>query len=109
MDAWLERRRRGAYGWGVSERVEWDPSKAASNLANHGISFEEAATVFFDPLALTIPDPEHSFEEDRFITMGVSADDQLLVVVHTDRAGAIRLISAREATPRERRSYESEG
>ena len=93
----------------MSERVEWDPNKAASNLANHGISFEEAAIVFLDPLALTIPDPDHSIEEDRYITMGRSANDQLLVVVHTDRAGAIRLISAREATPRERRTYESEG
>ena len=91
----------------MSERVEWDPNKAASNLAKHGVTFEEAATVFLDPLALTIPDPEHSVDEDRFITLGLSAHDQLVVVVHTDRAGAIRLISAREATPRERRTYES--
>jgi uncharacterized DUF497 family protein len=91
----------------VSERVEWDPNKAASNVEKHGVSFEEAATVFFDPLALTIPDPAHSFDEDRFITMGLSVLDQLLVVVHTDRAGVIRLISAREATARERRAYES--
>jgi uncharacterized DUF497 family protein len=91
----------------VSERVEWDPTKAASNLAKHGVSFEEASTVFYDPLALTIPDPEHSFEEDRFITLGLTVNDHLVVVVHTDRAGAIRLITAREATSRERRTYES--
>ena len=75
----------------MSERVEWDPNKAASNLDKHGVSFEEASTVFFDPLALTIPDPEHSFDEDRFITMGLSASAQLLVVVHTtgpERSGS---------------------
>jgi uncharacterized protein len=91
----------------VSERVEWDPTKAASNAAKHGVSFEEAATVFLDVLSLTIADPDHSFQEERFITMGRSAAGRLLVVVHTDRVDAIRLISAREATPRERRTYES--
>ena len=107
MDAWLEVGDGGEYGWWVSERVEWDPLKAASNQSKHGVSFEDAATVFYDPLALTIPDSAHSSDEDRFITMGLSAQGELLVVVHTDRVGAIRLISAREAAPRERRTYES--
>jgi uncharacterized DUF497 family protein len=91
----------------VSERIEWDPNKAEANVAKHGVSFNDAATVFNDALALTITDPDHSFEEDRFITMGLSARNQLLVVVHTDSAEVIRLISAREATPRERRTYET--
>jgi uncharacterized DUF497 family protein len=91
----------------VSERVEWDPTKAASDATKHGVSFEEAATVFLDPLSLTIPDLDHSFEEERFITMGRSADGRLLVVVHIDRAEVLRLISARGATPREQRTYES--
>jgi uncharacterized DUF497 family protein len=101
LDAWLEKSRAAGYVWRVSERIEWGPKKAASNFAKHGVSFEAASTVFFDPLALTIPDPEHSFNQDRFITMGLSVNDQLLVVVHTDQAGGIWLISAREATPRE--------
>lgn len=91
----------------MSERVEWNPTKAASNVDKHGVSFEEAATVFLDPLSLTIADPDHSIEEERFITIGRSADGRLLVVIHTDRAEAIRLISARGATPQERRIYES--
>jgi uncharacterized DUF497 family protein len=91
----------------MSERVEWNPTKAVSNVDKHGVSFEEAAIVFLDPLSLTIADPDHSSGEERFITIGRSADGRLLVVSHTDRAEAIRLISARGATPRERRTYES--
>ena len=91
----------------MSMRVEWDPEKAEANAEKHGVTFEDAVAVFIDPLSLTIPDPDHSFEEERFITMGLSATDRLLVVVHTERGEAIRLISAREATPRERRTYES--
>lgn len=71
------------------------------------MSFDEAATVFFDPLSLTAPDPLHSDEEDRFVTTGLSGQQRQLVVVHTDREEKIRIISAREATAGERKKYES--
>jgi uncharacterized DUF497 family protein len=87
---------------------EWDPGKAASNLAKHGVPFQEAATVFDDPLALTYFDPDHSDEEDRFITFGLSRDGNVLVVSHTDRDETTRIISARKATRKERKSYEQE-
>ena len=87
-------------------KFEWDPNKAASNVRRHGIAFEDAASVFGDPLARTIPDPEHSTEETRFVTMGMTAGGRLVVVVHTDREGRTRLISARPATRREKKSYE---
>lgn len=87
---------------------EWDDEKAESNATKHGMSFEEAATVFGDPLAITFDDPDHSDEEDRFITIGLSALDRILVVCHTDRSDRIRIISARRATPRERKAYEEE-
>lgn len=87
---------------------EWDQEKAVSNLLKHGVSFEEAATVFSDFLSTTIPDPLHSEVEDRFITMGVSSTQRLLVVVHTDREDRIRLISARLATRYERKQYEEQ-
>jgi uncharacterized protein len=85
---------------------EWDARKARSNLAKHGVGFEEASTVFGDPLSLTIADPEHSKVEDRFVTMGIAFTGKLLVVVHTDRGDNIRTISARHASRRERKSYE---
>lgn len=85
---------------------EWDRRKAASNMKKHGVSFEEASTVFRDPLALTIEDPDHSVDEERWVTLGKSDKQVLLVVSHTDRLGRIRIISARRATARERRSYE---
>ena len=85
---------------------EWDGDKAQTNLAKHGVSFEEAATVFGDTLSATIPDPQPA-DEDRFVTIGRSAAGRLLVVVHTDRGGSIRIISARVAEPRERRAYEA--
>jgi uncharacterized protein len=87
-------------------QFEWDPDKAVSNLAKHGVSFQEAATVFGDPLALTYFDPDHSDEEDRFLTFGHSNEGRLLVVSHTDRDGRTRIISARPATRKERKSYE---
>ena len=87
-------------------KFEWDPQKAALNLLNHGVSFEEAASVFGDPLAATAPDPDHSTEERRFITMGVTLTQRLLVVVHTDRADGTRIISARAATRAEKKKYE---
>ena len=86
--------------------LEWDPRKARANLAKHGVDFHEAGTVWDDPLATTFPDPEHSIEEPRFTTIGASASGRILVVAHTDRGRAIRLISARRATPRERKFYE---
>ena len=85
---------------------EWDPSKAATNLADHEVSFDEAVTDFEDPLSLTIEDPDHSEHEERLILLGRSRNNRLLVVVHTEREGRIRLISARPATRRERRDYE---
>jgi len=96
------------YTTGVSElRFEWDPRKAASNKAKHGVSFEEASRVFADELALFMADPEHSDEEDRFILLGLSSQVRLLVVVHAHREddGVVRIISARRANTRERTQY----
>ena len=86
--------------------VEWDERKAKRNLARHGVSFEEAATVFGDPLSITIDDPLHSDREDRFVIIGQSTQHRLLVVVHVERGERIRIISAREATLKERHDYE---
>jgi hypothetical protein len=86
-------------------QFEWDPRKAAANFAKHGVCFDEASTVFGDPLAGTIDDPVHSDEERRFITIGRSAQDRVIVVIHTDREDKIRIISARPATRREKRTY----
>ena len=86
---------------------EWDLAKARSNLAKHRISFEEAATLFNDPRALTIDDPAHSLLEPRFITMGRASSSRILVVVHTARGARLRLISARPASRRERFQYEN--
>jgi uncharacterized DUF497 family protein len=86
--------------------VEWDPRKASLNERKHGVAFEEAATVFTDPLSSTIPDPLHSEDEERFIIMGQSIQRRTLVVAHTDRGDTIRIISARVANTRERRAYE---
>lgn len=85
---------------------EWDGDKAASNIAKHGVSFHDAAAVFGDPLSITYYDPDHSDDEDRYITIGHSADGQILIVSHTDRDDRIRIISARRATRKERKSYE---
>ncbi len=85
---------------------EWDSRKARSNRAKHDIAFEEAATVFADPLSLTIPDPDHSQREDRYVTIGSTHRGKLVVVVHTARGDNIRLISARLANRKERQSYE---
>ncbi|TYQ27118.1 MULTISPECIES: BrnT family toxin [unclassified Pseudanabaena] len=87
---------------------DWDEEKAKSNLAKHGISFDEATSVFDDPLFLTFSDPEHSLQEQRFLIMGESARGRLLVVSYTDRKDITRLISARTATRKERKAYESE-
>jgi len=85
---------------------EWDEAKAAANEQKHGVPFTEAMTVFADGLSLTGYDPAHSDDEDRYITMGMSATGRLLVVSHTDRAVKVRIISARVASRNERRDYE---
>jgi len=85
---------------------EWDPEKAARNLVKHGVSFPEAATVFGDPLAITYSDPDHSEDEDRFLTFGHSSEGHLLVVSHTDRGELTRIMSARRASRKERKLYE---
>lgn len=86
--------------------VEWHPTKARSNHRKHGVTFEEAVTVFNDPLSSTISDPLHSDDEERFIIIGQSIQQRLLVVVHTDRVDSIRIISARVANAHERKTYE---
>jgi uncharacterized DUF497 family protein len=85
---------------------EWDPQKAAANLAKHKVSFEEAATVFGDPLGRIVADPRHSSEEERFVLLGLSKDRRLLAVMYVERGFAVRIISARPATRRERRNNE---
>jgi len=90
----------------MSFTFEWDEGKAAANVATHGVSFAEASTVFADLLSRTISDPLHSDEEDRFVIVGESASGHTLVVVHTHRGESIRIISARQATSRERKDYE---
>lgn len=87
-------------------RFEWDILKAAANAAKHGITFEEAASVFNDPLAYTFPDPDHSTGEERWLTFGISRNDRLLAVITTERGNAIRIVSARKATRNERGIYE---
>jgi uncharacterized DUF497 family protein len=87
-------------------RFAWDKKKASSNLVMHGTSFEEAATVFGDPLSNAFPDPDHSIEERRFVIIGLSKQGRILVVAHTDDGELVRIISAREATHGERKSYE---
>jgi len=87
---------------------EWDPDKSKSNERKHRVSFEEASTAFADPLALTIYDPDHSDEEDRYLSLGFSDRNRLLVVSFTDRDQRIRIISARVASRRERKQYEEE-
>lgn len=85
---------------------EWNPDKAALNVEKHSVSFQEAATVFNDPLSATFPDPNHSIGESRYIIIGISRFGQLLVVAHTDRGEKTRIISARKATRQEKRFYE---
>ena len=85
---------------------EWNPRKSASNRRKHGVTFEEAATAFADPRSLNQFDPDHSIDEDRFLLMGKSRLDRILVVSYTDRPPRVRIISARLATRRERNKYE---
>ena len=90
----------------MRQRFEWDPQKATDNLAKHEVSFDEASTGFGDPLGKIVDDPRHSVGERRFVLLGRSERRQLLAVMFTERGEAIRLISARRATQRERREYE---
>jgi uncharacterized DUF497 family protein len=85
---------------------EFDPAKAAGNLKKHGVSFDEAVTVFDDPLSSTLPDDQHSEDEHRFITVGLSSKQRLLFVVYTETDSRIRLIGARPTTATEREQYE---
>jgi uncharacterized DUF497 family protein len=85
---------------------EWDPRKAAENLRRHAVSFSEATTVLADLLSATVADPDHSGDERRYITIGLSNRGRLLMVAHVERRDRIRIISARKLTPSERRAYE---
>ena len=85
---------------------KWDDKKAAANLADHGVSFDEAKTVFDDPLYVDFYDPDHSYEEHRYLIVGESRQGRLLIVSYTERGESVRLISAREVTPFERKAYE---
>jgi len=87
-------------------RFEWDPTKAAANLKKHGVTFQEAATVFGDPLAVTFQDPDHSMDEERQITFGQSLQERFIVVSHTKRKDRLRIINARLMDRKERVIYE---
>jgi uncharacterized DUF497 family protein len=89
-------------------RFEWDSEKAKTNFKKHRVHFEEAVTVFYDPLSATFDDADHSFGEQRFITVGFSSKNRLLVVSHMERGAVLRIISARRATARERKKHENE-
>jgi hypothetical protein len=91
----------------VAYIFEWDPGKATQNARRHRVTFDEASTVFGDPLALLMPDPDHSEDEQRYLLLGMSAHPRLLVIAFSDRPPRTRLISARRATRRERRRYEA--
>lgn len=85
---------------------EWDDAKAQANLKKHKIDFEEATSIFNDPFSITIHDPDHSLDEERFIELGMSSKSRILIVVYTEQGGTIRIISSRKANPTERRRYE---
>lgn len=85
---------------------EWDPRKAGENLRKHGVSFDEASSVFDDPLGITYPNPDHSGDERRLVTFGYSSSSRLLVVSHTERGDTWRIINARPATRSEQKIYE---
>jgi uncharacterized protein len=89
-------------------KFEWNPAKEEANQRKHRVDFKEAATVFRDPMGITFYDPDHSGEEDRFMTVGFSTKGKLLMVDHTERGDQIRIISARELTRVERKAYEEE-
>jgi len=90
----------------MKRNFQWDEEKAGKNFQKHGVDFEEAKTVFSDPLSITVRDSEHSFDEDRFLDIGFSARNRLLIVVYTEREKNTRIISSRTATANERKRYE---
>jgi uncharacterized DUF497 family protein len=90
----------------MKPNFEWDEDKAKANIRNHRVSFDEAATVFGDPLSITIPDPDHSVDEERYVDIGRSDRGRILVVAYTERGRNIRIISCRRAIRGERRRYE---
>lgn len=92
----------------MSFEFEWDPAKAEDNWKKHGVAFEEALTVFADPLARIFDDPDHSADETREIIVGHSEKPRLLLVYFTERVGKVRIIGARSATKRERQNYEQD-
>ena len=87
-------------------KFEWDPKKATVNVKKHGVTFQEAATIFGDPLAITFDDPDHSMNENRYITFGLSLQKRLIVVSHTERVDRTRILKARLMDRKERRIYE---
>lgn len=87
---------------------EWDANKEKSNISRHDVDFTEAESVFYDPLSVTVADPDHSIEEHRFIDIGMSDKNRVLVAVYTEREEKIRIISVRKATPQERKDYEQQ-
>ena len=87
-------------------RFEWDPQKAKQNFKKHGVSFDEAVTTFYDPLSATFDDPDHSEDEQRYITIGFSSKNRLIVVAHTDRGENTRIINARPASNQEKKRHE---
>ena len=89
-------------------QFEWDPEKAKRNVKKHGVSFEEGVTVFYDPLSATFDDPDHSVGEHRYVTIGLSSRDRLLVVAHAERGEILRIINARLATAYERKRHEGQ-
>jgi len=93
----------------MKPRFEWDDEKARTNLKKHGVDFEEASTIFDDPLFITFLDEEHLTNEERHITIGLSSKQQLLMVAHTERKNSIRIISARKATKNEEKFYAEAG
>ena len=89
-------------------QFEWDPEKAKVSLKKHGVSFDEAVTVFYDPFSATFEDPDHSVAEQRYITIGYSSKPRLLIIAHTEREDITRIINAREATNQERKNHEKQ-
>ncbi|MDZ7361295.1 MAG: BrnT family toxin [candidate division KSB1 bacterium] len=93
----------------MEKGFEWDENTAQENFRKHKVSFDEASTVFEDFFSITIPDPDHSIGEDRYVDIGRSSQGRLLIVVYTERGENIRIISSRKAKPNERRKYYEEG
>ncbi len=89
-------------------KFEWNTNKAKKNIEKHGVSFDEASTVFSDPLSMTYDDPDHSYGENRYIIIGLSSNGKLLFISHVEKDGIIRIISARQLTRKERKQYEQQ-